>query len=75
MENVKSPLLTRAEAAEYLRLSTSMLDKLSRQGKIPRTLMGTRVLYSVEDLQTYCLECREAGTSASSRDITGQLRE
>ncbi len=52
-----SPLLTRQEAADFLRLSVSQLDTLARRGEIRRVKFGegprARVLYRREDLETY----------------------
>jgi excisionase family DNA binding protein len=49
-------LLTRQQAADYLNLSSDMLDRLTRQGELPRVqlLLGNRnvrkVLYDRADL-------------------------
>lgn len=49
-------LLTRQQAADYLNLSSDMLDRLTQQGELPRVqlLMGNRnvrkVLYDRADL-------------------------
>ena len=57
MEEIRSPLRTRVEAAEFLRLSVSQLDYLARKGCIPRVKFGTgprsRVLYRTHDLEAY----------------------
>ena len=53
----KHELLTRQEAAAYLRLSVSQVDNLSRRGEIKRCKFGqgprARVLYRLADLQEY----------------------
>jgi excisionase family DNA binding protein len=49
-------LLTRQEAADYLNLSSDMLDRLTQQGELPRVqlVLGNRnvrkVLYDRADL-------------------------
>jgi len=49
-------LLTRQQAADYLNLSSDMLDRLTQQGELPRVqlLLGNRnvrkVLYDQADL-------------------------
>jgi excisionase family DNA binding protein len=49
-------LLTRQQAADYLNLSSDMLDRLTQQGELPRVqlLLGNRnvrkVLYDRADL-------------------------
>jgi excisionase family DNA binding protein len=49
-------LLTRQQAADYLNLSSSMIDRLTQQGELPRVqlLLGNRtvrkVLYDRADL-------------------------
>lgn len=54
-----SPLLTRQEAADFLRLSVSQLDSLARRGEIRRVKFGegprARVLYRQEDLEAYVI--------------------
>jgi len=41
----------RKEAASYLGVSPSMLDKLVAQGILPRIKLGRRVIFKVEDLE------------------------
>lgn len=42
------------DAAEYLGLSTSTLDKMRHEGRGPRYLkIGGRVFYRLEDLDSY----------------------
>ena len=44
-------LLTRKEAADYLRVSRAFLDQKTAQGKITPVKMGRKVLYKQEHLQ------------------------
>lgn len=44
-------LLTRKEAAEFLRVSKAFLDMWTVKGRIPRVKMGRKVLYRLQDLQ------------------------
>jgi excisionase family DNA binding protein len=61
MSNYKSPLLNRKEAAQYLHVSTSSLDRLTRRKEIPRRIIGTNVLYLRDDLDTYINNCYRIG--------------
>jgi len=45
-------LLTRREAAEYLRVSRAFLDQKTAQGKVKPVKMGRKVLYRLEHLQS-----------------------
>lgn len=55
--DMKQELLTRHEAAQFLRLSVSQLDNIARRGEIKRAKFGkgprARVLYRLDDLRTY----------------------
>lgn len=44
-------LLTRKEAADYLRVSRAFLDQKTAQGKVKPVRMGRKVLYTLEHLQ------------------------
>lgn len=44
-------LLTRKEAADYLRVSRAFLDQKTALGKIKTVKMGRKVLYKQEHLQ------------------------
>jgi excisionase family DNA binding protein len=46
-------LLNKEEASAALSISTSMLDRLVREGKIRPVRMGTRVLFKVADLEAF----------------------
>lgn len=45
--------LTRREAAEYLSISTRLLDKLASSGSIVRIKIGTKTLFRVGDLDAF----------------------
>jgi len=55
----ESKLLTRREAATYLRLGISTIDKMLAQKKLKPTRIGRRVLFLKEDLDQFILENRE----------------
>jgi excisionase family DNA binding protein len=46
-------LLNKLEASAALSISTSMLDRLVREGKIRPVRLGTRVLFKVADLEAF----------------------
>jgi len=50
-------ILTRREAAQYMRLSVRTLDKLGQRGDIPYSKLGngirSRVVYQRRDLDAY----------------------
>ncbi len=51
-------LLTRIEAAAFLRLKTQTLAAWATRGTGPRICkMGRKVLYRLEDLQAYITNC------------------
>ncbi|MFU8828508.1 MAG: helix-turn-helix domain-containing protein [Phycisphaerales bacterium] len=50
---IVSPLLTRAEAAEYLRCSPRHIDNLRTAGELQATLSGSRVYYQKSVLDDY----------------------
>ena len=56
----KSDVMTRAEAAGYLRVSLPTLDKLANTGELRRVKLGTRVLYRLKDLDDF-LEAHSEG--------------
>jgi len=45
-------LLTRKEAADYLRVSRAFLDQKTAQGKVKPVKMGRKVLYRLDHLQS-----------------------
>ena len=53
-------LLTRLEAAEFLRLSPRKLDQLTASGELPRVKIGTAVRFCRDDLEKFVAECRNA---------------
>lgn len=62
LQHPDSPLLTRDEAAKYLRISVRTLGALTRRGKIPVvTLSGRRIAYLREDLDRHIAESRTEG--------------
>lgn len=46
-----SPLLTRREAAAFLRMSPNTLDRYAGMGRIKRVRLGGSVRYSREELE------------------------
>lgn len=59
-----SPVLTTAEAAAYLSVSRSWLEKARLQGRGPRYIRcGARVLYRISDLDAFL-----AGATVETRD-------
>jgi excisionase family DNA binding protein len=57
------------EAAEYLGLSKSTLDKLRVTGSGPIYIkLGSRVLYEEHDLDEYAAARRRASTSAPAKE-------
>lgn len=53
----ESPLLTAQEAAGYLRIAPSTLNKLRRGGKISATYVCTDARYLVSELDSYIAKC------------------
>ena len=68
-------LLTRKEAASYLRLSTRKLDQLAARGQIRRSKLGdgrrARVLFRRKDLDAFV----EAHLSADEREMERRAAE
>lgn len=57
-----TPLLTREEAAKYLRISVRTLLALTRRGRLPVvSLSGRRIAYLREDLDRFIRESRGEG--------------
>jgi len=46
-------VLSRKEAARFLGIATSHLDKLAAKGAIPRIRIGRRVVFDVADLEDF----------------------
>ena len=60
----EAPLMSTAEAATYLRVSKSYLDKLRVYGGGPKFLrFGKRILYRKSDLDAWAAERRFGSTS------------
>jgi hypothetical protein len=63
-EKVLSRRLHRKQAAYYLGVSLSWLDKSRLHGEGPAFLqVGSRVLYDTADLDSYLASCRRRSTS------------
>jgi excisionase family DNA binding protein len=58
MSNTITPFLTKREAAAYLSLSVSTLDRRVRQGYVPAIKLGRGVRFTVSDLLAYAEQCR-----------------
>jgi len=65
-------LMTRKEAAEYLRISVRTLDKLGHDGEIPYSKLGNgsraRVVYQRKNLDAY-LERTEVDPKRTASEI------
>jgi excisionase family DNA binding protein len=61
MSKYKSPLLTRAEAAQYLHVSPSSLDRLADREAFPKIKLGTIVRFLRADLDAYIDRCYRNG--------------
>mgnify|MGYP006271681975 FL=1 len=55
----ETPLLTRDEAADYLRISTRTLDAAEAEGEIRAIRIRGRVLYHRDALDAYIRSCAE----------------
>ncbi len=49
----QSGCLDRREAAEYLSVSTRMVDKLASAGSLPRIKLGRKTVFRISDLNAY----------------------
>ena len=57
-------LITRREAADYLRISPRTLEKWAVTGEGPPFYkIGSRTIYSAEDLEAWLISCRRVSTS------------
>jgi len=63
-----SPLLSRAEAAKYLRCSERHIDNLRKRGELLATLNGSRVQYQKSVLDDYIRRHTEAAKGPSEKD-------
>jgi excisionase family DNA binding protein len=52
-ESTDAPLLTRPEAAAYLRLSQRKLDQLAANGRLPRVVIDRAVRFDRNDLDRF----------------------
>jgi excisionase family DNA binding protein len=55
-ETIRSPLLTKHEAAEYLRTSIAGVERMAREGEIPVVYVRSRPRFLRADLDTYISE-------------------
>lgn len=53
-------LLTRLEAAEFLRLSPRKVDQLAASGELPKVKIGACVRFYRDDLEAFVAGCRTA---------------
>ena len=58
---MRSPMLTIKEAADYLRLSRSMVEKLLQHKRLPQVKIGARTFLLVGDLDTFIERNRRNG--------------
>ena len=63
---IPSPLLTAKEAAGYLSVSVSIVNKLRREGRLEATYICSDARYHVKDLDAYIDECRKRPQEAAS---------
>ena len=67
-----SPYLTVAEAAEFLRLKRRTLDNMRYQGIGPKYRKhGGRIVYHVEDLETWSRNTIRQSTSDPGGEVPG----
>ena len=64
--SARSPLLTAEQAAEYLSIGISTVNKYRRDGRIKATYICSDARYHVDDLDAYIQECREMSQEAAS---------
>lgn len=53
-------LLGYADAAEYLGISLRGMKTLAKEGKIPKTPIGARVLFDREDLDAFVVKAKRS---------------
>jgi len=54
-------VLNRKEAAKFLGIATSHLDKLAARGALPRIRIGRRVVFDVSDLEEFLRKNKDYG--------------
>lgn len=54
----KNGALCRRKAAEYLAISTRLLDQLASAGRLNRVKIGTKTVFLVSDLDEFLNSCR-----------------
>ena len=68
MSATQSRYLNAAEAADYLKVSASMLAKRRLSGDGPRySKLGKRVLYEIADLDAWIVDRKHRSTSEYAR--------
>ena len=63
---IRSPLLTAEQAAEYLSIGISTVNRHRREGRLRATYICSDARYHVDDLDAYIEECRERPQEAAS---------
>jgi excisionase family DNA binding protein len=63
---IRSPLLTAEQAAEYLSIGISTVNRYRREGRLRATYICSDARYHVEDLDAYIDKCRERPQEAAS---------
>jgi predicted DNA-binding transcriptional regulator AlpA len=69
-EHPMSELLTKPEAAKFLRLSLSTLERLTKEKCGPRRvfLSPRRIVYQPSDLREWANACRDAGEPSKAME-------
>ena len=57
---MESPVFTYQEAADYLKISTRQIERLSADGTIPRVKLGRATRFNREDLDDFRLRASRA---------------
>lgn len=69
---MSAAVLSRADAARYLGVSTDTLDRLRASGRIHASQVSARLVkYRTRDLDAYLEQCLTTPSSASERRPTG----
>jgi hypothetical protein len=58
-QQIKSKLLDRSQAAAYLAISIRKLDHLTKDGSLPKVMIGAKPLYLLDDLNQFISSCRQ----------------
>ena len=62
---MESKYITKAEAAEYMRISVVTLDKMRARGDVPSIKLGKRVLFERDRLDAVMTANAEQGERAA----------